>query len=157
LIGRGGTGVDDIKKEILDKCLPKDKKHNLKISIEEVRKPGMCAEIVLQNMIEQTEKRLPYRKVMKKAIEKTMEAGCKGVKVMMSGRLNGVEIARREMLREGRLPLHTLRANIDYSRGVASTTYGTIGIKVWLYKEVEEANKPKRQNVERFQDKKLNK
>lgn len=141
IIGRGGTGIDDLKKEILVKCF-KNKKQNLKISIEEVKRPGMCAEIVLQNMIEQTEKRLPYRKIMKKAIEKALEAGCRGVKVMMSGRLNGVEIARREMLREGRLPLHTMRADIDYPRGVARTTYGAIGIKVWLYREVESALKP---------------
>ncbi len=143
IIGRGGSDVEDLKKEIINKCLDKNKKHNLKISIEEVKKPLMAAEIVLQSMIDQTEKRLPYRKVMKKAIERCMEAGCKGVKVMMSGRLNGVEIARREMLRDGQLPLHTFRANIDYARGVARTTYGAIGIKVWLYKDTEVENSKK--------------
>ncbi len=154
IIGRGGTGVDELKKEILVKCF-KNKKQNLKISIEEVRRPGMSAEIVLQNMIDQTEKRLPYRKIMKKAIEKALEAGCRGIKVMMSGRLNGVEIARREMLRDGRLPLHTLRADIDYARGVARTTYGAIGIKVWLYKESEPSTNTKVVSMEESQEKKM--
>lgn len=147
IIGRGGTGVDDLKKEIISKYL-KNIKKNLKITIEEVRRPMSSASIVLQSMIDQVEKRMPYRKVMKKSIEKVMQSGCRGVKVTMSGRLNGVEIARTETLRNGRLPLHTLRADIDYSRGVARTTYGAIGVKVWIYRgektKQEDNNKEER-------------
>ncbi|MDD4289773.1 MAG: 30S ribosomal protein S3 [Patescibacteria group bacterium] len=133
IIGRGGTGVEDIKKDITNKYF-KNIKKNLKLTIEEVKRPMLSAPIVLQGMIDQIEKRLPYRKVMKKTIEKVMQAGARGVKITMSGRLNGVEIARTETLKQGRLPLHTLRADIDYSRGVARTTYGAIGIKIWIYK-----------------------
>ena len=136
IIGRGGTGIEDLKKDLV-KGFIKNKKA-LKISIEEVKKPMLSSGIVMQSMIDQIEKRMPYRKVMKKTIERVMEAGAKGVKVKMSGRLNGVEIARRETLGKGRLPLHTLRANIDYSQGVAATTYGSIGIKVWIYKDKED-------------------
>lgn len=132
IIGRGGTGIEDLKKEIKNKFIKE--KINLRISIEEVRKPMLSAAIVSQSIIEQIEKRIPYRKVMKKAIERVMEAGAKGVRVIVAGRLNGVEIARTETLNNGNLPLHTIRADIDYSRGVASTTYGAIGVKVWIYK-----------------------
>ena len=133
IIGRGGTGVEDIKKDITNKYF-KNIRKNLKLTIEEVKRPMLSAPVVLQGMIDQVEKRLPYRKVMKKTIEKVMQAGAKGVKITMSGRLNGVEIARTETLKQGRLPLHTLRADIDYSRGTARTTYGAIGIKIWIYK-----------------------
>ncbi len=143
IIGRGGTGIEDLKKEIKNKFVKE--KVNLRISIEEVRKPMLSAAIVLQSIIEQTEKRIPYRKVMKKAIERVREAGAKGVRVIMAGRLNGVEISRTETLTEGNLPLHTIRADVDYSRGVARTTYGAIGVKVWIYKgsilEKEDKNK----------------
>lgn len=135
IIGRGGTGIEDLKKEIMKRFIKQ--KQTLKIAIEEIKKPMLSSAIVLQSMIEQTEKRIPYRRVMKKAIERVVNAGCQGVKVTMSGRLSGVEIARKETLGEGRLPLHTLRANIDYSRGTANTTYGAVGIKVWIYKEQE--------------------
>ncbi len=144
IIGRGGTGVDDLKKEVILKYFNSVKK-NLKITIEEVRRPMASAAIVLQSMIDQVEKRMPYRKVMKKTIEKVIQAGSRGVKVTMSGRLNGVEIARTETLRDGRLPLHTLRADIDYSRGAAHTTYGAIGIKVWIYKAEESKQDNKKQ------------
>jgi len=139
IIGRGGTGIDDLKKDLIQKFIKDERK--LKISIEEVKKPMLSAGIVLQSMIDQVEKRIPYRKVMKKSIDRVMEAGAKGVKIKMAGRLNGVEIARRETLGQGRLPLHTLRANIDYSRGVAATTYGSVGIKVWIYKRPEDEEK----------------
>jgi len=155
IIGRGGTGVDDIKKEIINKYF-KNFKKNLKLTIEEVKRPMLSAPIVLQGMIDQVEKRLPYRKVMKKTIEKVMQAGAKGVKITMSGRLNGVEIARTETLKQGRLPLHTLRADIDYSRAAARTTYGAIGIKIWIYRgeNVISAEKKEHRSEER---KKFNK
>ena len=139
IIGRGGTGIEELKKDLVKKFIKNEKE--LKISIEEVKKPMLSANIVMQSIVDQVEKRMPYRRVMKKTIERVMEAGAKGVKVKLSGRLNGVEIARRETLGQGRLPLHTLRANIDYSRGAAATTYGAIGIKVWIYKDKESEEK----------------
>jgi small subunit ribosomal protein S3 len=97
------------------------------------------------------EKRIAFRRVMKQTIEKVMKAGAEGVKIVISGRLNGAEIARRETLTQGKIPLHTLRANIAYSRGIAQTTYGTIGLKIWIYKglqfEAKEANKVKREEI----------
>ena len=99
IIGRGGTGIEDLKKDLAKKFIKDQKK--LKISIEEIKKPMLSAGVVLQSMIDQVEKRMPYRKVMKKTIERVMEAGAKGVRVKMSGRLNGVEIARKETLGQG--------------------------------------------------------
>lgn len=153
IIGRGGTGIEDLKKEIVKKYI-KSQKLNLRISVEEVSKPDLSAAIILQNIIEQTEKRIPYRKVIKRTIERSMDNGCQGIKITMAGRLNGVEIARTETLKQGRLPLHTLRADIDYSRGAASTTYGKIGVKVWVYKgdaeeNVEEEKKEQNNNRNR--------
>lgn len=145
IIGRGGTGVEDIKREITNKYF-KNIKKNLKLTIEEVKRPMLSSPVVLQGMIDQVEKRLPYRKVMKKTIEKVMQAGARGVKITMSGRLNGVEIARTETLKQGRLPLHTLRADIDYSRGAAHTTYGAIGVKIWIYKGEVVDNADKKEN-----------
>ncbi len=133
IIGKGGSKVDELKKEIIRKFLF-DKKTNVEISIHEVDRPNLSAEIMVQNIANEIEKRVPYRRVMKRAIDAIRKAGAQGVKVQVSGRLNGAEIARTETLSEGKIPLHTLRANIDYSRGAAITTYGTIGIKVWIYK-----------------------
>lgn len=132
IIGRGGQGAEDLKKQIQSKFL--DKNDNLEISIIEIKNPNLCSQIMVQNMIAEVEKRVTYRRNMKQAISQIKKAGAEGVKVIMSGRLDGVEIARRETLSWGKVPLHTLRADIDYSRGVAHTTYGTVGIKVWIYK-----------------------
>ena len=107
---------------------------NLDLSIQEVKSFYLSAGVVLQNMIFDVEKRVPYRKVMKRAIDQVKKAGAKGVKLVMGGRLDGVEIARQETLTWGRVPLNTLRADIDYARGAAHTTYGLVGIKVWIYK-----------------------
>lgn len=140
IIGKGGSKIDELKKEILRKIIF-DKKVNLEISIHEVDRPNLSAEIMVQNIALEIEKRVPYLRVMKRAIDAIRKAGAQGVKVQVSGRLNGAEIARIETLSEGKIPLHTLRANIDYARGAAITTYGTIGIKVWIYKgEVFEEN-----------------
>lgn len=133
VIGRGGSGADALRKEI-QKLFVKNPKMVVKLNIQEVRQPDLDAQIVVQNMIEQIEKRLPFRRVLKQTVEQVMRAGAQGVKVMIAGRLNGAEIARTEHLVRGKIPLQTLRANIDYSRGTAHTTYGTIGIKVWIYK-----------------------
>ncbi|TSC95658.1 MAG: ribosomal protein S3 (BS3) [Parcubacteria group bacterium Athens1014_10] len=132
IIGRGGQGAEELKNKLQKKFL--DKKLKLEITIQEIKNPNLCSQIVLQNLIENIEKRMPYRKTMKQTIEQVKKAGAQGVKVILSGRLDGVEIARRENLFWGKIPLHTLRADIDYARGTAHTTYGTIGAKVWIYK-----------------------
>jgi small subunit ribosomal protein S3 len=151
VIGRGGTGIEDLKKVIAQKYLPP--KVNLKINVVEVDKINLSPGAVLQLMASDIEKRIAFRRVMKQTIEKVMKAGAEGVKIVISGRLNGAEIARRETLTQGKIPLHTLRANIAYSRGIAQTTYGTIGLKIWIYKglqfEAKEANKVKREEIKK--------
>lgn len=132
VIGRGGAGIEELKQAIAKKFLKKP--GSLKLNIQEVDNPNLSAPVMVNNMAQDIEKRMPFRRVMKQAIDRIMKAGALGVKVIISGRLNGAEIARTETLAEGKVPLHTLRANIDYSRGIAQTTYGVIGIKVWIYK-----------------------
>ena len=132
VIGRGGTGAEELRKELEKKFL--DKKSSLKINIQEVSKPYLNAQLVCQNIIDQLEKRIPFRRTAKQAIDQMMKAGARGVKVIVGGRLDGVEIARKETFTSGSLPLHTLRADIDYARGAAHTTYGSVGVKVWIYK-----------------------
>lgn len=132
IIGRGGSGIEGLKKKIQSKFLDKDVK--LSVNIKEVAIPNLSASIIVEAIRVDIEKRIPFRRVIKQNIDKIMKAGAKGAKVMVSGRLNGVDIARSEKVVQGKVPLHTLRANIDYSRGVANTIYGVIGIKVWVYK-----------------------
>ncbi|MBT4849632.1 30S ribosomal protein S3 [Candidatus Parcubacteria bacterium] len=132
IIGRGGSGIEDLKKRIKKEFL--DQADVININITEVSIPNLSANVILQSIKEDVEKRIPFRRVMKQNIDKVMKAGSKGVKIILAGRLNGVDIARTEKLIQGSIPLQTLRANIDYSRGVANTIYGTIGIKVWIYK-----------------------
>lgn len=132
IIGRGGSGIEDLKK-VLRKDVFKNK-FNVKINVKEVEDSNLSAAVVMQSVIADIEKRMPFRRVMKQAISRVMRANAKGVKISLAGRLNGVEIARTETLFEGKIPLHTFRADIDYSRGHASTTYGKIGVKVWIYK-----------------------
>ncbi len=132
IIGKGGKAVEDLKKELQRKIIH-NPKLQININIKEVDKPNLSAEIMVQQMAQEIEKRVPFRRVMKRTIDMILKAGAKGAKVQVAGRLNGAEIARTETLSEGKIPLHTMRANIDYSRGVAITTYGTIGIKVWIY------------------------
>lgn len=137
IIGRGGSGVDDLKKQIHRDFLSNPsgiRLEDIKLNIFEVDRPNLSSQIIVQSMIIDIEKRMPFRKVMKQVISRVERAGGQGVKAIVSGRLNGAEIARSEMLTSGKLPLHTLRADIDYARGVAHTTYGAIGIKVWIYK-----------------------
>ena len=111
-----------------------EKDTKLQINITEVSVPNLAANVIVQSIREDIEKRIPFRRVMKQNIDKVVKAGGQGVKIILAGRLNGVEIARSEKLTQGKIPLQTLRANIDYSRGVANTIYGVIGIKVWIYK-----------------------
>jgi small subunit ribosomal protein S3 len=139
IIGRAGVGIEELKTELLKNVFNKEKsavpgKIKLNINIMEVDKPNLDANVVLDNIITDLEKRIAYRRVMKQALGRVMRAGAKGVKIIVAGRLNGAEIARRETLTEGMIPLHTLRADIDYSRDAANTIYGKIGVKVWIYK-----------------------
>ncbi len=134
IIGRGGAGIEDLKKRIHRKFLKNFRPGEIELNIKEVDKPNLSAQVVLQSMIIDIEKRVPFKKVMKQAISRVEKAGASGVKVEVGGRLNGAEIARTEKLVSGKLPLHTLRADIDYARGWAHTTYGSIGIKVWIYR-----------------------
>ena len=142
IIGRGGKGAEDLKKELRSMILKKYRPKDVNLNISEVPRPNLSAKIVAQTMAMDIEKRVPFRKVMKQAIGKVERAGAQGVKVAVKGRLNGAEIARSEKLANGSIPLHTLRADIDYAEETAYTTYGTIGIKIWIYKgEVFEESK----------------
>ncbi len=134
VIGRGGAGIEDLKKKLHTKFLKSFRPGEININITEVDRPNLSAQILVQQMTIDIEKRLPFKRVMKQAIARAERSGALGVKVMVAGRLNGAEIARREMLVSGKLPLQTLRADIDYGRGAAHTTYGLIGIKAWVYR-----------------------
>ncbi len=131
IIGKNGAGIEDLKKEIKEKFI-KDKKAKLNVNIIEVSNPSLDANIVGQLIKLDIEKRIPFRRAMKQAMSKVEKAGAKGVKMQISGRLNGAEIARSEKLLFGKVPLHTLRADIDYALVEAFTLYGKIGIKVWI-------------------------
>jgi len=129
VIGKKGEDIDRMRKEIGALTgLP------TQVSVEEVRKPEIDSKLVADGICQQLEKRVMFRRAMKRAVSSAMRAGAQGVKVMISGRLNGAEIARSEWYREGRVPLHTLRADIDYATSEALTTYGIIGVKVWIFK-----------------------
>lgn len=130
VIGRGGAGVEAVKKE-LEKLIDGPVRFN----IEEVKKPELKAKLIAENVASQLERRFSFRRAIKATADATMRAGAKGVKVTVSGRLNGAEMARTETEALGSIPLHTLRANIDFAQTVARTTYGVIGVKVWVYKE----------------------
>ena len=106
----------------------------MKVNIEEIRKPELDAKLVAESIAQQLERRVMFRRAMKRSIQNTMRMGAQGIKIKIGGRLNGAEIARSEMYHEGRVPLHTLRADIDYGTHEALTTYGILGIKVWIYK-----------------------
>src|SRR5207245_3887055 len=120
--------------ETLKKELGKRLRVPVAVNIEEVRKPETDAKLIADSITQQLEKRIMFRRAMKRAMQNAMRLGAQGIKLMSAGRLNGIEIARTEWYREGRVPLHTLRADIDYGQGEAKTTYGVIGIKVWVYK-----------------------
>ncbi|BBD76664.1 30S ribosomal protein S3 [Hydrogenophilus thermoluteolus] len=129
VIGKKGEDIEKLRQEVSERLgIP------AQVSIEEVRKPELDAQLVAESIANQLEKRIQFRRAMKRAMQSAMRLGAKGIKVMTSGRLNGAEIARSEWYREGRVPLHTLRADIDYGFAEARTTYGVIGVKVWIYK-----------------------
>ena len=129
VIGRGGSGIEEIKTK-----LKKFTDKRLDININEIRQPDLDATLVAENIAAQLERRIAFRRAMKQSVGRTMRLGAKGIKIMCSGRLGGAEIARSESYREGSIPLHTLRADIDYGFAEANTTYGRIGIKVWIFK-----------------------
>lgn len=133
LIGRGGAGVEELKQRVKKALRIKSE---LKVNVNDVKERdiNLKAQVIANNIAEQIERRVAFRRLMKQALEQTMQAGAKGIKVAIGGRLNGAEIARTEHLSSGKIPLHTLRADIDFARSTAYTTYGTIGIKVWVYK-----------------------
>ncbi len=128
IIGRGGETIEKLKES-----LAKQFNQTFAINIKEIKKPMLDATVVCEMIAKQVEKRVSYRRAAKMAIEKAMESGALGAKVYLGGRLNGVEISRGEFFTKGKIPLHTFRANIDYSSQAAHTTYGKIGIKVWIY------------------------
>ena len=129
VIGKKGEDIERLKKDLATMLgVP------VAVNIEEIRKPEVDAQLIADSIAQQLEKRIMFRRAMKRAMQNAMRLGAQGIKIMTSGRLNGIEIARTEWYREGRVPLHTLRADIDYGTSVAKTTYGTIGVKVWVYK-----------------------
>lgn len=129
IIGRGGDTIEKLKDLLMKKF-----KETFAINIKEVKKPMLDSAIVVDNIARQIEKRISYRRAAKMALEKIIEAGAKGAKIYVGGRLNGVEISRSEFFGRGKVPLHTFRADIDYASGAAFTTYGKIGVKVWIYR-----------------------
>ena len=135
IIGRGGNGVEELKKKLHDKFLKNFRMGEINLNIKEASRSNLSAQIVVQSMILDIEKRMPFRKTIKQALEKVLASKeVKGVKIQVSGRLDGSQIARSEWIERGRLPRQTIRADIDYSLSEARCTYGTIGIKVWIYK-----------------------
>ena len=130
VIGKGGSSVDQLRED-----LEKRFGNRVRISIQEIKQPELDAQLVAENIASQIERRISYKRAMKQAILRTMRSGAKGVRVYCGGRLRGAEMARREWDREGRVPLHTLRADIDFGRATAKTTFGAIGVKCWIYKD----------------------
>ncbi|PIR73212.1 MAG: 30S ribosomal protein S3 [Candidatus Moranbacteria bacterium CG10_big_fil_rev_8_21_14_0_10_35_21] len=147
LIGRGGSGIEDIQKFIKSNIF-KNKKIVLKIEVQEVKKFEEHAMLIAQNIAEQLEKRMPFRRILKSSLDRVVKnSAIKGIKIQLAGRLGGAEMSRLEWAAKGTLPLHTLRANIDFAKATAFTTYGTLGVKVWLYKgEVFDKNNSEKVN-----------
>ena len=144
VIGKKGSDVEKIKKN-----LSKITSSEIKLNIKEVKKPELNAYLVAENIAQQLVKRIAYRKTMKRAIQSALRLGAKGIRVCLGGRLAGNEIARTEWLREGSVPLHTFRADVDYAEAEALTTYGIIGVKVWIYKGEILSSNMKKNNKEK--------
>jgi len=139
IIGRKGSEIDKLKNEV-----QKRTKREVHIDIQEVHRPELAAQLVAESIALQLEKRVAFRRAMRKAVDSALRFGCKGIKVRVAGRLNGAEIARKEWYLQGRLPLQTLRANIDFGTAEAHTTYGVIGVKCWIYQgeKIPERSRP---------------
>ena len=129
VIGKRGAEVDKLRDELAQLT-----SKEAAVNVEEIKRPELSAQLVADNIARQLEQRISFRRAMKRAVQSTMRMGAQGIRVRVSGRLGGSEIARTEGYREGRVPLHTLRADIDYATGTAKTTYGTIGVKIWIFK-----------------------
>lgn len=129
VIGKGGSEVEKLKKN-LSKLIQAD----VNVNVSEIKRPALSCELVGQSIAQQLEKKINYRRAVKKSIQSTMSMGAEGIKIQIAGRLNGIDIARSETFKEGRIPLHTLRSDIDYAHVEALTTFGIIGIKVWIFK-----------------------
>ena len=129
IIGKQGASIEELRKK-----LEKKFGGSFEVNIQEIRNPDADAQVIAETIQGQIQRRMPYRRASKMAIEKAMQSGAKGIKVMVSGRLNGAEIARSDQFKEGNIPLQTLRANVEFARRDAKTAYGTIGVKVWIYK-----------------------
>lgn len=151
VIGKKGEDVEALRNEVARRM--NLNVNNVKINIEEIRKPEIDAQLVAESVAQQLERRIMFRRAMKRAVSNAMRLGALGIKINVAGRLNGAEIARSEWYREGRVPLHTLRADIDYGTAEALTTYGIIGIKTWIYKgevfDLENKNKEEAPEVKR--------
>ena len=149
IIGRHGADIERLREELNDLV-----KKEISIDIEEIKNPAIDAQLVAENVSLQLEKRIAFRRAIKRSIEQSMSAGAKGIKVICSGRLGGAEIARTETFRQGKIPLSTLRADIDYGFAESLTTYGLIGIKVWIYKGeiLTKHTKPKPASAEQQQE-----
>lgn len=130
IIGKSGSEVDSLKKE-LNKLVG----HEVSVNVFEIKRPALVSSLVGESIAQQIEKKVNYRRAVKKSIQSTISMGARGIRVRVAGRLNGAEIARQETFKEGQIPLHTLRAKIDYAHVEANTTYGIIGIKVWIYND----------------------
>ncbi len=130
IIGKSGSEVDSLKKQ-LNKLIG----HEVSVNVFEIKRPALVSSLVGENIAQQIEKKINYRRSVKKSIQSTISMGAKGIRVRVAGRLNGAEIARQETFKEGQVPLHTLRAKIDYAHVEANTTHGIIGIKVWIYND----------------------
>ncbi len=129
VIGRGGSGIEKIQKDLKLIIGPKQR---VRINVQEIRNPDTDAVAVATQVVDQLERRMPFRRVLKQTVQRSIQAGAKGVRVAMAGRLNGAEISRTEWLADGNVPLHTFRADVSYAKRTAFTTYGTIGVKVWI-------------------------
>ena len=145
VIGKKGEDIEKLRKNVAD--MMNLSLNDVRLNISEIRKPELDAQLVAEGIAQQLERRVMFRRAMKRAVTSTMRLGAGGIKVKVGGRLNGAEIARSEWYREGRVPLHTLRADIDYGFAEANTTYGIIGIKVWIFKG-EIFEKPKVEEIE---------
>ena len=133
IIGRSGAGIEDLRSKMM-KQFYRGRKVNIVINVQEISQPSLSANVVATQIAQDIEKRLPFRRSMKMAMERVMKAGAKGVKIQVGGRLNGADIARKERVHQGSIPLHNLRADISYSRVQSNTIYGAIGVKVWIYR-----------------------
>lgn len=136
VIGKKGMEIEVLKKELRDLT-----GKEIWVEVEEIKRPDLDANLVAENIAKQLERRVAFRRAMKRALQSTIDAGALGIKVQVSGRLGGAEIARTEWYKEGRIPLHTLRANIDYATATAQTTYGSLGVKVWINRVEEKQEK----------------